>query len=209
MSFERRKVRVGKVVSDKMDKTVVVAVEWSRPHRLYKKAVKRRARFKAHDEKNESKLGDVVRIIETRPRSKTKRWRIADILSREDIAEIQPEDITVDGIAAKAATPESVAPAQETTGAELARATEGEAVSEVAPEEAPLPDVEPPAETAPAADAPTAEREDEPVSEVAPEEAPLPDVEPPAETAPAPKAAGAQPAPGSDQEDDEDEESIR
>lgn len=96
MSYERRKVRVGKVVSDKMDKTVVVVVEWHRPHRVYTKPVRRETRFKAHDPQNECKLGDVVRIRECRPLSKTKRWRIEEILQREDIAEIQPQEIVVE-----------------------------------------------------------------------------------------------------------------
>ena len=76
MSFERRKVRVGRVVSDKMDGTCVVIVEWRKSHRLYKKSVKMRTRFMVHDPKNESRLGDQVRIIETRPLSKRKRWRV-------------------------------------------------------------------------------------------------------------------------------------
>ena len=96
MSFERRKVRVGRVVSDRMDKTVVVVIEWRRPHRIYKKAVKRQTRFKAHDPGNECKTGDLVRIIESRPRSRTKRWRVAQILQREEIAEVQPQDIRVE-----------------------------------------------------------------------------------------------------------------
>lgn len=93
MSYERRKVRVGKVVSDKMDKTVVVVVGWRRPHRVYKKPVRRETRFMAHDPQNECKLGDVVRIRECRPLSKLKRWRVEEILQREEIADIQPEEI--------------------------------------------------------------------------------------------------------------------
>lgn len=77
-----RKVVVGKVVSDKMDKTVVVAVEDSVKHPLYKKIIKRTVKFKAHDEKNECKSGDKVRIMETRPLSKDKRWRLVEILER-------------------------------------------------------------------------------------------------------------------------------
>ena len=94
MSYDRRKVRIGRVVSDKMDKTVVVAVEWRRPHRVYKKPVRRETRFVAHDPENNCKLGDTVRIREGRPLSKTKRWRVVDILQREDIAEVQPEELT-------------------------------------------------------------------------------------------------------------------
>ena len=107
MSFERRKVRVGRVIADKMDKTVVVTIDRKRPHRLYKKLVRRRSRFNAHDEQNEARIGDMVRIMETRPLSKTKRWRVTDIIAREDIAEIQPEEIEVD--AYEAETPEPMA----------------------------------------------------------------------------------------------------
>lgn len=77
-----RKVRVGKVVSDKMQKTVVVAVERQVQHPLYSKGVKQTVRFKAHDENNESRVGDTVRIMETRPLSKDKNWRVVEILER-------------------------------------------------------------------------------------------------------------------------------
>lgn len=84
MSEERnlRKVRVGRVVSDKMDKTIVVAIEDSVKHPLYKKIVKRTYKCKAHDENNECKIGDRVRIMETRPLSKDKRWRLVEIVER-------------------------------------------------------------------------------------------------------------------------------
>jgi len=68
-----------------MDKTVVVAVEWRQTHPLYRKSVKRITKFHAHDEDNQSKVGDVVNIMETRPLSKTKRWRVTRVLSTEDI----------------------------------------------------------------------------------------------------------------------------
>lgn len=77
-----RKARIGTVVSDKMDKTVVVEVVRQFPHRLYKKIVKRSKRFKAHDEENACGIGDVVRIMETRPMSKQKRWRVVTILEK-------------------------------------------------------------------------------------------------------------------------------
>ena len=76
------KVKTGRVVSDRMDKTVVVAVESHRPHPLYKRPVKRLSRFKAHDEHNECHVDDVVRIEETRPLSRDKRWRVVEILSK-------------------------------------------------------------------------------------------------------------------------------
>ncbi|TVS04277.1 MAG: 30S ribosomal protein S17 [Cyanobium sp. PLM2.Bin73] len=74
------KERVGTVVSDKMDKTVVVAVENRFPHPIYKKTVSRTKRYKAHDETNGCKVGDRVRITETRPLSRTKRWTVAEVL---------------------------------------------------------------------------------------------------------------------------------
>lgn len=77
-----RKTAVGKVVSDKMDKTIVVAIEDSVKHKLYKKIVKRTVKFKVHDENNECKIGDRVRIMETRPLSKDKRWRLVEIVER-------------------------------------------------------------------------------------------------------------------------------
>ena len=77
-----RKVMVGKVVSDKMDKTVVVAVETSVRHKVYNKIVKRTYKLKAHDEANECKVGDTVKVMETRPLSKDKRWRVVEIMER-------------------------------------------------------------------------------------------------------------------------------
>lgn len=77
-----RKRKVGTVVSDKMDKTVVVRVERLVPHDVYKKYVRRRENFKAHDEKNEFRVGDRVEIVETRPLSKDKRWRVARLIER-------------------------------------------------------------------------------------------------------------------------------
>jgi len=77
-----RKTRVGKVVSDKMNKTIVVAVEDRVPHPLYKKIIKRTYRLKAHDENNDCSIGDRVRVMETRPLSKDKRWRLVEILEK-------------------------------------------------------------------------------------------------------------------------------
>jgi small subunit ribosomal protein S17 len=77
-----RKTRVGKVVSDKMDKTIVVAVEDSVAHPLYKKIIKRTYKLKAHDEKNECRIGDKVEVMETRPLSKDKRWRLVQIIEK-------------------------------------------------------------------------------------------------------------------------------
>ncbi len=80
----RRKVRSGTVVSDGMDKTVVVSVERTLAHPLYGKQISRRKRYQAHDEGNEYQVGDVVRIEETRPLSKLKRWRVLELIERPD-----------------------------------------------------------------------------------------------------------------------------
>ena len=77
-----RKTLIGRVASDKMDKTIVVAIEDSVKHKLYNKVIKRTIRFKAHDEKNEARVGDRVKIMETRPLSKDKRWRLGEIVEK-------------------------------------------------------------------------------------------------------------------------------
>ena len=77
-----RKTRVGVVVSDKMDKTIVVAIEDSVQHALYKKTIKRTYKLKAHDENNECGIGDTVKVMETRPLSKDKRWRLVEIVEK-------------------------------------------------------------------------------------------------------------------------------
>ncbi|WP_003544734.1 30S ribosomal protein S17 [Desulfotomaculum nigrificans] len=79
-----RKVRQGRVVSDKMDKTVVVAVEDRVRHPLYQRTIRQTKKFKAHDEENRCRIGDIVRIMETRPLSKEKRWRVIEILERAE-----------------------------------------------------------------------------------------------------------------------------
>jgi len=90
---KKRKVRTGIVTSNKMNKTVVVLVETLRHHPLYKKVVRHRATFKAHDENNDCGIGDIVRIVETRPLSKEKRWRVVEILKKKERAEVQPAEI--------------------------------------------------------------------------------------------------------------------
>ncbi len=82
MERNMRKVRVGKVTSNKMDKTIVVAIEERVKHPLYKKVVKHTYKLKAHDEKNECSIGDTVRVMETRPLSKEKRWRLVEIVEK-------------------------------------------------------------------------------------------------------------------------------
>ena len=86
-----QKARVGRVVSTKMEKTIIVAVDRQRLHRLYKKPVRRQTRFKAHDEKSVCATGDLVRIQETRPLSRDKRWRVAEILERGQVVTL-PDD---------------------------------------------------------------------------------------------------------------------
>ena len=83
----------GTVVSDKMQKTVVVSVERKKKHRLYHKVVTVTDRYKAHDDNDSCKLGDVVRIEECRPMSRDKRWRVVEILTRGDVADVAPETI--------------------------------------------------------------------------------------------------------------------
>jgi len=78
----RRRIKQGRVASDKMDKTIVVVTETRVPHPVYKKIVRKSVRFKAHDEKNEAKAGDTVRIAECRPLSRDKRWRLVEIVER-------------------------------------------------------------------------------------------------------------------------------
>ncbi len=87
----KRKERIGIVVSDKMDKTVVVLVERRVRHPLYKKEIKKRKKFYAHDENNECRIGDKVKIMETRPLSKLKRWRVVEIIERAPGTEVKGE----------------------------------------------------------------------------------------------------------------------
>ena len=89
--LEKRKVREGLVVSNKMAKTVVVAVETRKVHPLYKKAIRVTKKYKAHDENNACKIGDKVKIVETRPLSKEKRWRVAEIMSPKEMVETKPK----------------------------------------------------------------------------------------------------------------------
>jgi small subunit ribosomal protein S17 len=81
-----RKIQIGKVVSDKMDKTIVVAVETYKKHSLYHKRIKYTKKFKAHDENNDAQIGDTVRIMETRPLSKDKNWRLVEIVEKTVLA---------------------------------------------------------------------------------------------------------------------------
>ena len=96
MAKAMRKVRVGSVVRTKMDKTAVVEMVWKQRNRLYRKQVRRVARFMVHDPLNQCRLGDVVRVEETRPISKTKHWRLMEILERREVAEVRPIELEAD-----------------------------------------------------------------------------------------------------------------
>jgi small subunit ribosomal protein S17 len=89
-----RKTRLGFVVGTKMQKTVIVAVQTLKRDPIYKKTLKRVVKYKVHDEKNECKVGYKVTIVETRPMSKDKRWRVAEILTRGEVVEVQPKEIS-------------------------------------------------------------------------------------------------------------------
>ena len=93
MARETRKKRMGRVVQNSMDKTVIVAVEWRQRHPLYKKSIRRVTRFFVHDGENRCSLGDVVRIEETRPISRLKRWRIMEIVEQHEVAEVKPIEL--------------------------------------------------------------------------------------------------------------------
>ena len=93
-----QKSKVGHVSSNKMDKTLVVLVESYRNHPLYKKTIRKVKRYKVHDEKNECKIGDTVKIVETRPLSKEKRWRVAEIIIKAATIEVKPEEIAAPSV---------------------------------------------------------------------------------------------------------------
>ena len=88
-----KKVRTGRVISNKMDKTVIVGVETVQKHPLYNKNVKKVVRYKAHDETSVCAEGDVVRIVETRPLSKEKHWRVAEVITKKEKVEVQPKEV--------------------------------------------------------------------------------------------------------------------
>lgn len=108
----------GTVVSDKMDKTIVVSVQRRKKHRFYHKVISVTKQYKAHDEANDCHLGDVVSIIETAPLSKDKHWRVIEVLSRGDVAEIAPDSIGLDIEAVAGAAAPDDEPGDETAGEE-------------------------------------------------------------------------------------------
>lgn len=105
MPESKRKIRIGRVISDKMDKTVTVVVDWKARHRLYRKSMPRQSRFYAADPQNHCKVGDVVRIVESRPLSKSKRWRVVEILVQGKLPDVKPEEIGSSGEANPASPP--------------------------------------------------------------------------------------------------------
>ncbi len=109
MAKQMRKVRVGSVVGTRMDRTAVVEMVWKQRHRLYRKQMRRVARFYIHDPENQCRVGDTVRIQETRPISKTKHWRLLEILQRRQVAEVRPIELETDIETAIAAADESAA----------------------------------------------------------------------------------------------------
>lgn len=93
MAITMRKVRVGSVVATRMDKTAVVELVWKQRHRVYRKQMRRVTRFYVHDPDNQCRIGDTVRIQETRPISRTKHWRLLDIMARREVADVRPIDL--------------------------------------------------------------------------------------------------------------------
>ena len=93
MNQTHRKIRIGRVVADKANKTVVVAVRWQQRHRLYRKSIRKITKFYVHDELNTCSIGDQVRIVETRPISKIKRWRILEVLASIEVPDVHPSEI--------------------------------------------------------------------------------------------------------------------
>jgi small subunit ribosomal protein S17 len=134
------KLQLGTVVSTKMDKTVVVRVDRSKRHRLYGKTIHRSERYKAHDEENACNLGDVVRIAETRPLSKDKRWRVVEVVVKGDVAEVAPTEVGTSQLselsevqaaeAARRAETERAEAAARTAAAEAEALTKGDATTE-------------------------------------------------------------------------------
>jgi len=165
---ERRKSMTGTVVSDKMDKTVVVVVATTTRHRLYHKILRRSKRYLAHDDRFEAKPGDLVRILETRPLSRHKRWRVAEIIRRGEVAEIAPREIDSEYLAREreVESPPPLKPRVEEEAAIEATAAEAPAEpAEASVEEAPAAEetVEQPeasVEETPAVEEPVAEEEE-------------------------------------------------
>jgi small subunit ribosomal protein S17 len=188
----RRKIRTGTVLSDKMDKTRVIGVEWSQPHRLYGRRVKRLTRFKAHDGDNATRVGDRVRIIETRPLSREKRWRILEVVQKAQVVDLRPDEVDVTLLKEleerpdAAATVEAVPGAAESETAPTAEVADEAPVAEEEPEPEAVADETPVAEEEPE---PEAVADEAPVAEEEPEPEAVADETPVAEEEPEPEAA--------------------
>ena len=126
----RRKEKVGRVVSDKMEKTIVVSVERLSRHPLYKRVIRLTTKFKAHDERNEARVGDTVRIQESRPLSATKRWRMVEIVSRG--GEGAGDSVVAEEAATSEAIHAAAHPGRDRAAAEAEAAAAAEAGAEVA-----------------------------------------------------------------------------
>lgn len=103
MAKAMRKTRVGSVVSTRMDKTAVVEMVWKQRHRVYRKQMRRVTRFYVHDPERQCRIGDTVRIQETRPISRTKHWRLLEIMARRAVADVRPIDLETDSVMPPAA----------------------------------------------------------------------------------------------------------
>ena len=166
MAKTMRKVRVGAVVRTNQDKTAIVEMVWKQRHRLYRKQMRRVARFYVHDPENQCRLGDTVRIEETRRISKNKHWRLMEILERKQIAEVRPIDLETD-VAPEMTQPRILAAEAraEATAAEASEEPEAEVVEEEAVEEPEgeeeTSENEAPEEAYPEADSVEGEAEDE------------------------------------------------
>ena len=188
----RGKVRDGTVVSDKMQKTVVVAVQANVRHRLYKKTVRRVRRLMAHDEREEAALGDRVRIIEAAPISRRKRWRLLEVLTRVELPEVAPESIDLDllgEVKPEETEVEEAAARSDGAKAEPEEAVPAEAVPEaeaVVPEEVEVAEEVPEIEAVEAAaeEPAAAEEEEAPDEQAESEEAPAESDEAPDEGKP-------------------------
>ena len=147
MAKSMRKVRVGAVVRTNQDKTAIVEMVWKQRHRLYRKQMRRVARFYVHDPENQCRLGDTVRIEETRRISKNKHWRLMEILERKQIAEVRPIDLETD-VAPEMTQPRILAAEAraEATAAEASEEPEAEVVEEEPEAEEKTPEDEPAAD---------------------------------------------------------------
>ena len=198
MARSMRKVRVGAVVRTNQDKTAIVEMVWKQRHRLYRKQMRRVARFYVHDPENQCRLGDTVRIEETRRISRNKHWRLMEILERKQIAEVRPIDLETD-VAPEMTQPRILAAEAraEATAAEASEEPEAEVVEEEPVEE---PEA---AEETPEEDAPEEDSVEEEAADEEAEEEPEPSEEPEEK----PEAAEEEPAVDEPQEDEaEDDE---